>query len=81
MLLRRLRLPPTKSIERDIVVVILERVGQIEVQRVRDPRAKRIKLSVDERGARLTLPIRASLVSGDRFLQEHRHWLSLQLEK
>jgi predicted metal-dependent hydrolase len=48
---------------------------------VRDPRAKRIKLSVDERGARLTLPLRASLVSGDRFLHEHRQWLSMQLEK
>ncbi len=81
MLLRRLRLPSTKSIERDVVVLDLPQQGRIEVQRVRDPRAKRVKLSVDERGARLTLPLRASLVSGDRFLQEHRQWLSLQLEK
>mgnify|MGYP000305276494 CR=1 FL=1 len=42
---------------------------------MRDPRARRLKLSVDERGARLTLPPRASLVSGDRFLQQHRDWL------
>ena len=81
MLLRRLRLPPTKSIDRDVVVLDLPQQGQIKVQRVRDPRAKRIKLSVDERGARLTLPWRASLVSGDRFLHEHRQWLSVQLEK
>ena len=53
----------------------------LDIQRIRDPRAKRIKLSVDERGARLTLPLRASLVSGERFLQEHRTWLATQLEK
>jgi hypothetical protein len=46
---------------------------------VRDPRARRIRLSVDERGARLTLPPRASLVSGERFLREHRDWLRTQL--
>jgi predicted metal-dependent hydrolase len=51
----------------------------IEVQRVRNPRARRLKLSVDERGARLTLPARASLVSGERFLAEHREWLAAQL--
>jgi predicted metal-dependent hydrolase len=53
---------------------------EIDVLRVRDPRARRIKLSVNERGARLTLPMRASLVAGDRFLQAHRAWLSAQLE-
>jgi predicted metal-dependent hydrolase len=34
---------------------------------------------VDERGARLTLPLRASLVAGERFLHEHRAWLATQL--
>lgn len=53
----------------------------VEVQRVRNPRARRLKLSVDERGARLTLPARASLVSGERFLLEHRDWLSAQLSQ
>lgn len=81
MLLRRLRLLPVRSVERDSVSIDLQDRGEVEIQRVRDPRAKRIKLSVDERGARLTLPMRASLVSGDRFLHEHREWLSLQLEK
>lgn len=81
MPLRRLRILPPRSVERDVVTLELAGSGQVDVQRVRDPRAKRIKLSVDERGARLTLPARASLVSGDRFLQEHRHWLSAQLEK
>lgn len=53
--------------------------GTIDIQRVRDPRARRIRLSVDDRGARLTLPARASLVSGERFVREHRDWLVEQL--
>ncbi len=81
MSLRPLRLKPTRSIERDTVTVQLADQQQLQVQRVRDPRAKRMKLSVDERGARLTLPLRASLVSGERFLLEHRPWLALQLQR
>lgn len=81
MFLRRLRLSLPHSIEPDRISLEVEGLGSVDIQRVRDPRAKRIKLSVDERGARLTLPLRASLVSGDRFLHEHRQWLSMQLEK
>lgn len=80
-LFHRLIAPKPRSVERDSVPLVLHDEHAITVQRVRDPRAKRIKLSVDERGARLTLPLRASLVSGDRFLQEHRQWLSAQLQK
>ena len=79
-LLHRLIVPKPRAVERDSVQLVLHDERAIVVQRVRDPRAKRIKLSVDERGARLTLPTRASLVSGDRFLQEHRLWLLAQLE-
>ena len=71
--------PP--AVQRDVVALALADGHRVEVQRIRDPRAKRIKLSVDERGARLTLPLRASLVSGERFLQEHRAWLTTQLQK
>ena len=53
----------------------------VEVQRVRDPRARRMQAGVDERGARLTLPLRASLVSGERFVAEHRDWLAAQLDR
>ncbi|MET0808090.1 MAG: hypothetical protein ABWX93_04950, partial [Pseudoxanthomonas sp.] len=63
-LLRRLIAPRSRTVERDTIVLELEHRAEVEIQRVRDPRAKRIKLSVDERGARLTLPLRASLVSG-----------------
>ncbi|UKE73382.1 YgjP family zinc-dependent metalloprotease [Xanthomonas graminis] len=78
--LRRLLAPPTAAVERDLVRLRLDE-REIEVLRVRDPRARRIKLSVDERGARLTLPLRASLVAGERFLLEHRHWLGEQLAR
>ncbi|MEF9977665.1 MAG: SprT family zinc-dependent metalloprotease [Thermomonas sp.] len=82
-LLRLLRAPRTASrvsaIQRDSIGFVLDDGRHVDVLRVRDPRARRIKLSVDERGARLSLPLRASLVAGERFLHEHRDWLSEQL--
>ncbi|MCD9029106.1 M48 family metallopeptidase [Luteimonas sp. BDR2-5] len=79
--LSRLLSPSTKSPStlRDTLSLQLDDGRDIEVLRVRDPRARRIRLSVSERGARLTLPLRASLVAGDRFLQQHRDWLAEQL--
>ena len=71
--------PKTPTLQRDSVALMLEDGRRVDVLRVRDPRARRIRLSVDERGARLTLPPRASLVSGERFLHEHRDWLARQL--
>lgn len=80
----RFRLPRPPAVEapatrRDVIVCALPDGREVEVLRVRDARARRIKLSVTERGARLTLPARASLVAGDRFLAEHRAWLADQL--
>lgn len=63
---------------RDTFAFVLADGRRIDVLRVRDPRARRVKLSVDERGARLSLPWRASLVSGERFVFEHRDWLTAQ---
>lgn len=71
--------PDTRATRRDSVAMVLADGRRIDVLRVRDPRARRLKLSVDERGARLTLPWRASLISGERFLYEHRDWLTAQL--
>ena len=70
-----------RSQQRDRVPLQLDDGRSVDVLRVRDPRARRIKLSVSERGVRLTLPQRASLVAGDRFLSEHRDWLHAQLEQ
>lgn len=79
--LRRLLTTPGTTLQRDTVRLQLEGGREIDVLRVRDPRARRIKLSVDERGARLTLPLRASLSIGEQFLQQHRSWLQRQLQQ
>lgn len=68
------------SIERDSIELALDDGRRVPVARVRDPRARRLKLCVDERGARLTLPLRASAAAGQRFLAEHRDWVAAQLE-
>ncbi|MFT3763573.1 MAG: SprT family zinc-dependent metalloprotease [Pseudoxanthomonas sp.] len=80
-LFRRPIAPPPRTIERDSVSLALDNGDLVEIARVRDPRAKRIKLSIDERGARLTLPPRASGVAGERFLHQHRDWLAAQLAR
>ena len=80
-LLRLFAPQPTAAgarVVRETIPFVLADGRRIDVLRVRDPRAKRLRLSVDERGARLTLPARASLVSGERFLYEHRDWLGEQ---
>ena len=79
--LHRLIATQAPAVQRDIVAQPLADGRMLDIQRVRDPRAKRIKLSVDERGARLTLPLRASLAAGERFVHEHRQWLATQLQK
>ncbi len=68
------------KIRSEPIDVVLENDHRIAVLRVRDPRARRIKLTVDERGARLTLPPRASLAAGDRFLWENADWLRHQFD-
>lgn len=77
----RLLVPTPRTIVRDAFELVLPDGRTVTVQRVRDPRARRVKLSVDERGARLTLPPRASLVSGERFAGEHGEWLARQLDR
>lgn len=78
-LLSPTRSAPKPAAQRDSIGFVLDDGRRVDVLRVRDPRARRIKLSVDERGARLTLPLRASLIAGERFLHEHRDWLTQQL--
>lgn len=79
-LLSPTRVAPAKPrLQRDTVRFMLDDGCCIDVLRVRDPRARRVKLTVDERGARLSMPLRASLVASERFLHEHRDWLAAQL--
>ena len=79
LLLTKSDAPGTRNVQRDTVALAMDDGTEVEVVRVRDPRARRLRLSVDERGARLTLPPRASAVSGTRFLEQHRDWLAAQL--
>ena len=53
----------------------------VEVRWVRDARARRLRLIVSEKGARLTLPRGVSQRVADAFLLEHRNWLGEQLAK
>lgn len=80
-LLRDLFAPPARTVERDSVELALRDGSSVEILRVRDPRAKRIRLSIDERGARLTLPKRASLKAGNDFLHAHLDWLAQQVAR
>jgi len=66
---------------RERIDCVLADGRRVEVLRVRDARARRLKLSVSERGVRLTLPLRASDAVAERFLHEHRDWLAAQLDQ
>lgn len=77
----RLLAAKPRTIERDVFELVLADGRAIEVQRVRDPRARRIKLSVDDSGARMTLPARASAATAERFALEYRDWVAAQLDR
>ena len=64
--------------ERRSITLPLDDGSTLEVSIHRHPRARRIKLSVDERGARLTLPTRASERAALDFLHGHTDWLQDQ---
>ena len=51
---------------------------EVPVRWVRDRRARRLRLIVSDKGARLTLPTVASVRMADAFLHEHREWLADQ---
>ena len=81
--LRRLIAAPRthQLVSNETIALRLPGGDEIPVQRVRHPRARRIKLSVSERGVRLTLPMRASLRAADAFLQEHLDWVLQQMPR
>jgi predicted metal-dependent hydrolase len=73
--------PRSVDADRVTLQVVLPDGREVPVLRVRDARARRIKLLVSERGARLTVPPRASMREAERFLAEHLSWLAQQLER
>ena len=54
---------------------------EVPVRWVRDRRARRLRLIVSDKGARLTLPTAASVRMAEAFLHEHRVWLAEQLDR
>ncbi|TXK62240.1 M48 family metallopeptidase [Alkalisalibacterium limincola] len=70
-----------RRVERETIAFELDDGRLIDVAQVRDPRARRMRLLVNERGVRLTLPPRASAVSGQRFLAENGGWVAIQLAR
>jgi predicted metal-dependent hydrolase len=54
---------------------------RVALERVHDPRARHLRLVVNERGVRLTVPRWAGLTDAQAFLQRHRDWLQAQLER
>lgn len=61
--------------------LVLRNGEAVSVRWVRDARARRLRLIVNERGVRLTLPRSASVRLAETFLFEHRDWLQSQLAK
>lgn len=61
------------------VALLLPDGREIQVAIKRHAQARRVKLSLDERGARLTLPTRGNLEQALDFLHQHRAWLAQQL--
>lgn len=61
------------------VELILPDGEPVQVAIKRHRQARRIKLSIDEQGARLSLPAYGSLQQALDFLHQHRGWLARQL--
>ena len=82
--LRRFLPPPAAPdppAARSLVTIRLLDGREVELLRVRDPRARHLKLLVTERGPRLTVPRRASWREAEQFLVEHLDWLAQQLDR
>jgi predicted metal-dependent hydrolase len=73
--------PPAPRTEESARPLVLRNGEAVPVRWVRDGRARRLRLVVDERGPRLTLPRSASIRSAETFLFEHRDWVQQQLAK
>jgi predicted metal-dependent hydrolase len=69
---------PDVDCERSLVLANGE---SVPVRWVRDARARRLRLIVNERGVRLTVPRGASIRLAETYLFEHRDWVQEQLDK
>ena len=76
-----LRSDPSSRLVEDARALCLPGGDVVTVRWVRDARARRLRLIVNDKGVRLTLPPRASERLAASFLHEHRDWLQAQLDK
>ena len=79
MFFRLTRPAPAKPAPPDLRPFALADGRCVDVRWVRDARARRLRLIVSEKGARLTLPRSVSERTALAFLHEHRGWLADQL--
>ena len=80
MFFRLTRPAPDKPAPPDLRPLVLADGRRVDVRWVRDARARRLRLIVSEKGARLTLPRAASERLALAFLHEHSGWLARQLD-
>ncbi|MCX7557142.1 SprT family zinc-dependent metalloprotease [Xanthomonadaceae bacterium JHOS43] len=66
--------------QRDTLPLRLPDGRDIELLRVVDPRARRLRLLVSARGPRLTVPPAVGAAEAERFLIQHLPWLAEQLK-
>lgn len=71
----------TRTPEASERTLVLATGEVVPVRWVRDARARRLRLIVNERGVRLTLPRSASIRVAEGFVFEHRDWIATQLAK
>ncbi|MBD8526633.1 M48 family metallopeptidase [Pseudomarimonas arenosa] len=63
---------------RELAGAVDESGAPLQVRWVVEPRARRLRLTVSEAGARLTLPPGVSERQAESFVEQHRGWLSQQ---
>ena len=74
-------LPADQAARAEFRDLVLGSGEAVAVRWVRDVRARRLRLIVNERGVRLTVPRRTSVRLAESFLHEHRDWLQQQLAR
>jgi predicted metal-dependent hydrolase len=74
-------MPAPRRVQRERFHYPLDAGRQVEIERVHDPRARRIKLLVGDRGVRLTVPRGVTSGEADAFLLRQHDWLRSQLAR
>jgi predicted metal-dependent hydrolase len=73
--------PPEAQIPAQKRPLLLRNGRTVDVLWARHARSRQLKLSITERGARLSIPLRVSEHIAEQFLHEHRDWLERQLQE